>query len=161
MRCHPVWPPTWRAWTIASDDKVWGSQWESFVLGRQEAENNFTEHKTLNNHFNVTPRKPECTDKVKKSKWISCRSVFLHTDNLSVTRANIIFFRFFLPMHFAPRAELKYFHGPLYEPELIDWGDRWFEIVTEGGQGVPCGEWRQDMSCIRGDIVVMGRRQGD
>ena len=70
--------------------------------------------------FNVTPRKPECTDKVKKSKWISCRSVFLHTDNLSVTRAKIIFFRFFLPMHFAPRAELKYFHGPLYEPELID-----------------------------------------
>ena len=103
--------------------------------------------------FNVTPRKPECTDKVKKSKWISCRSVFLHTDNLSVTRAKIIFFRFFLPMHFAPRAELKYFHGPLYEPELIDWGDRWFEVVTEGGQGVPCGEWRQDMSCIRGDIV--------
>ena len=110
--------------------------------------------------FQCHPQKSRCTDKVKKSKWIpSCRSVFSpHWQGQTFT-----FFRFFRPMHFASRAELKYFHDPLYEPELIDWGDRWFEVVTEGGQGVPCGEWRKDMSWMRGDNVVMGRwrrRQG-
>ena len=62
---------------------------------------------------------------------------------------------------FCTQSWAQIFSWRAYEPELIDWGDRWFEVVTEGGQGVPCGEWRQDMSCIRGDIVVMGRRQGD
>ena len=37
VRSHPVRPPTWRAWTIASDNQVCGSKWGSFVLGGQES----------------------------------------------------------------------------------------------------------------------------